>query len=84
VASGDPVALSQFEDCAPLQSAGRRQIEFLQAGREREGSRMQVTLNAVLASLGAFIIHEQRQAFFKSQLRELGCVFSRWFNCYHR
>ena len=33
---------------------------------------MQVTSDAVLASLGAFMVHEQRQAFFKGQLRELG------------
>jgi hypothetical protein len=33
---------------------------------------MQVTSDAVFASLGAFMVHEQCQAFFKGQFRELG------------
>jgi hypothetical protein len=33
---------------------------------------MQVASNAVLASLGAFMVHQQCQAFFKGQLGELG------------
>jgi hypothetical protein len=33
---------------------------------------MNVTSNAILASLGAFMVHEQRQSFFKGQLGELG------------
>jgi hypothetical protein len=33
---------------------------------------MQVASNAVLPSLGAFMVHEQGQAFFKGQLGELG------------
>ncbi len=51
--------------------AGDR-VELFQAGREREGSCLEIASDAVLASLGAFVVHEQRQAFFEGQLGELG------------
>ena len=33
---------------------------------------MQLALNAILASLRAFMVHEQRQAFFKGRFSEVG------------
>jgi len=72
LARGDPVALSQLQDSASFQATRGRQVEFFEAGRQWEGSCMKVASNTVLASLGAFMVHEQRQSFFKGQFGELG------------
>ena len=71
MAGGDPVALSQFQNRAPFQPAGGGEIKIFQTGGCGKGRCPDVALDAVLAPPSAFMIHQQCQPFFKSQLGEL-------------
>jgi hypothetical protein len=70
----DPVDLGQFEDRAAIQAAGGGTIEVFDRSWHGEVSGLEQALDAVVMAAQAFLIDQERQAFFEGKWRILGIV----------
>ncbi len=72
VAAGDPIAQAEFEDGAPVEAAGGGEVEIFESGLHGESGGVDIAADAVLASLGALVVHEQGQAVFEGEFGVFG------------
>ena len=70
----DPVDLGQFEDSAAIQATSRGQIQVFDGGRQGKVGSFEQALDAVVMAAQAFLIDQERQAFFEGKWRILGIV----------
>jgi hypothetical protein len=68
MAAGDPDTLSQFEDGAAFHATGWGEVHLFDGDLHREGGELDITLDTILAALGAFHIHQQSQTVFKGEV----------------
>jgi hypothetical protein len=68
----NPMALGQFEDRAAVEAASGREIEVFEGGRQGKARLFHLSVEAAILTPGIFEIHQQSQAFFKSELGILG------------
>jgi hypothetical protein len=64
----NPMTLGEFKDRAAIEAAGRGEIEIFECGRQGKACLFHLSVEAAILAPGAFQIHQQRQAFFESEL----------------
>ena len=72
--TANPITLVQLEDLLAVQTAFRRLVQVFRGCLNREPGCMQSTPNMVIQPAGAFLIHQERQTLFKSQVDVLRVV----------